>query len=49
SEDVAGVAHTADDASTGSAQVLGAASDLARQAAALRTEVGGFLNQVRAA
>ncbi|MCP1538323.1 methyl-accepting chemotaxis protein [Methylorubrum extorquens] len=49
SEDVAGVAHTADDASTGSGQVLDAASDLARQAAALRTEVGGFLAQVRAA
>ncbi|CAO4136095.1 hypothetical protein OFEAOIEE_LOCUS3844 [Methylorubrum extorquens] len=49
SEDVAGVAHTADDASTGSGQVLDAASDLARQAAAPRTEVGGFLAQVRAA
>ncbi|ACB82465.1 methyl-accepting chemotaxis sensory transducer [Methylorubrum populi BJ001] len=49
SDDVAGVARTADDASAGSNQVLGAASDLARQAAALRTEVGGFLAQVRAA
>ncbi|PXW59843.1 nitrate- and nitrite sensing domain-containing protein [Methylobacterium sp. B4] len=49
SDDVAGVARTADDASSGSSQVLGAASDLARQAAALRTEVGGFLAQVRAA
>ena len=49
SDDVAGVARTADDASAGSGQVLGAASDLARQAAALRTEVGGFLAQVRAA
>ena len=49
SDDVAGVARTADDASTGSGQVLDAASDLARQATALRTEVGGFLAQVRAA
>ncbi|CAO4154906.1 hypothetical protein LPLAFNJD_LOCUS4312 [Methylorubrum aminovorans] len=49
SNDVAGVARTADEASAGSGQVLDAASDLARQATALRREVGGFLAQVRAA
>ena len=49
SDNVAGVASAASGASAGSAQVLGAASDLARQAAALRHEVGGFLAQVRAA
>ena len=49
SDTVAGVANAAVGTSAGSAQVLGAASDLARQAAALRREVGGFLEQVRAA
>ncbi len=49
SDTIAGVAQAATGTSAGSAQVLGAASDLARQAAALRQEVGGFLEQVRAA
>ncbi|MFC7663170.1 methyl-accepting chemotaxis protein [Methylorubrum suomiense] len=49
SDTVAGVANAAVGASAGSTQVLGAASDLARQASALRREVGGFLEQVRAA
>ncbi|MCJ2082216.1 methyl-accepting chemotaxis protein [Methylobacterium sp. J-090] len=46
---IAGVSTAADTARTGSDQVLTAASDLARQAAALRTEVDGFLATVRAA
>ncbi|SFG47744.1 methyl-accepting chemotaxis protein [Methylobacterium gossipiicola] len=46
---IAGVSAAADSARTGSDQVLTAASDLARQAAALRDEVDGFLATVRAA
>ncbi|TXN24023.1 nitrate- and nitrite sensing domain-containing protein [Methylobacterium sp. WL9] len=49
SENIAGVAQAADSASVGSAQVLSAASDLALQAQALRSEIGGFLATVRAA
>ncbi|MCJ2047074.1 nitrate- and nitrite sensing domain-containing protein [Methylobacterium sp. J-078] len=46
---VAGVREAAESARAGSAQVLTAASDLARQAASLRQEVDGFLVTVRAA
>ncbi|MGU3359241.1 methyl-accepting chemotaxis protein [Methylobacterium sp. M6A4_1b] len=46
---IAGVREAADSARSGSAQVLTAASVLARQAAALRREVDGFLVTVRAA
>jgi methyl-accepting chemotaxis protein len=46
---IAGVSQAAESARTGSDQVLTAAGDLARQAAALREEVGGFLATVRAA
>ena len=46
---IAGVSAAADSARTGSGQVLAAASDLARHAAALRAEVDGFLTTVRAA
>ncbi|MET0369608.1 MAG: methyl-accepting chemotaxis protein, partial [Methylobacterium sp.] len=46
---VAGVDEAAATASHGSDQVLTAASDLSRQAGALRGAVAGFLSQVRAA
>ena len=46
---IAGVSAAADSARAGSDQVLTAASDLARQASALRGEVDGFLATVRAA
>ncbi|GJD31158.1 hypothetical protein PMNALOAF_2411 [Methylobacterium adhaesivum] len=46
---IAGVSTAADSARAGSNQVLTAATDLARQAADLRAEVGGFLATVRAA
>ncbi|MCJ2037149.1 methyl-accepting chemotaxis protein [Methylobacterium sp. J-068] len=46
---IAGVREAAESARSGSAQVLTAASDLARQAMALRREVDGFLVTVRAA
>jgi len=46
---MAGVGEAADTASQGSAQVLQAAGDLARQAGALRAAVAGFLDRVRAA
>ena len=46
---IVGVREAADTARSGSAQVLAAASDLARQATALRREVDGFLVSVRAA
>ncbi|MDF2602023.1 MAG: hypothetical protein K0Q54_4846 [Methylobacterium brachiatum] len=46
---IAGVGEAADMASHGSSQVLDAASDLARQASALRGAVGDFLANVRAA
>ncbi|KQP54246.1 chemotaxis protein [Methylobacterium sp. Leaf111] len=46
---IVGVREAADSARSGSAQVLTAASDLARQASALRREVDGFLVTVRAA
>lgn len=46
---IIGVREAAETARSSSAQVLSAASDLARQAAALRAEVGGFLATVRAA
>ncbi|MCJ2125975.1 methyl-accepting chemotaxis protein [Methylobacterium sp. J-077] len=46
---IAGVGDAADMASHGSSQVLDAASDLARQASALRGAVGDFLANVRAA
>ena len=46
---VAGVDAAAATASQGSDQVLTAASDLSRQAGALREAVTGFLGQVRAA
>ncbi|MER2197890.1 nitrate- and nitrite sensing domain-containing protein [Methylobacterium brachiatum] len=46
---IAGVGEAADMASHGSSQVFDAASDLARQASALRGAVGDFLANVRAA
>ena len=46
---IAGVREAAESARSGSSQVLSAASDLARQAASLRTEVDAFLVSVRAA
>ena len=46
---IIGVRDAAESARSGSAQVLNAASDLARQATALRREVDGFLVTVRAA
>ena len=46
---IVGVRDAAESARSGSAQVLNAASDLARQATALRREVDGFLVTVRAA
>ncbi|TXN44781.1 nitrate- and nitrite sensing domain-containing protein [Methylobacterium sp. WL7] len=46
---IAGVGEAAGTASHGSSQVLDAASDLARQASALRGAVGDFLANVRAA
>ncbi|MCJ2084457.1 nitrate- and nitrite sensing domain-containing protein [Methylobacterium sp. E-005] len=46
---MAGVGEAAGTASQGSAQVLQAAGDLARQAGALREAVAGFLDRVRAA
>ena len=46
---IVGVREAAESAKSGSAQVLAAASDLARQAEALRREVDGFLVTVRAA
>jgi methyl-accepting chemotaxis protein len=46
---IVGVREAANSARNGSSQVLSAASDLARQAAALRQEVDGFLVTVRAA
>lgn len=46
---IIGVSEAAEAARSGSAQVLSAASDLARQATALSHEVGGFLATVRAA
>ncbi|GEP08921.1 methyl-accepting chemotaxis protein [Methylobacterium gnaphalii] len=49
SENIAGVAQAADSTSAGSEQVLSAATDLAQQAQALRSEIGGFLATVRAA
>ena len=49
SERIADVAQAAEAASTGSSQVLSAASELAGQAEALRGEVGDFLARVRAA
>jgi len=49
SENIAGVSEAAEAASAGSARVLSAAGDLARQAQDLRTEIGGFLATVRAA
>lgn len=49
SSHIAGVSEAAATTSAGSAQVLSAASDLSRQASALRGEVGSFLATVRAA
>jgi len=49
SGNIAGVGEAADTASHGSSQVLDAASDLTRQASALRGAVGDFLANVRAA
>ncbi len=46
---ITGVARVAEETGIGAHQVLTASSELARQAAYLRTQVNGFLAQVRAA
>ncbi|ESQ78537.1 methyl-accepting chemotaxis protein [Asticcacaulis sp. YBE204] len=46
---VSGVARMAEDTGIGAGQVLSASSELAQQAEYLRTQVNGFLAQVRAA
>jgi methyl-accepting chemotaxis protein len=46
---ITGVARMAEETGAGASQVLSASSELAQQAARLRTQVNVFLNQVRAA
>ncbi|HXP78113.1 MAG TPA: HAMP domain-containing methyl-accepting chemotaxis protein [Stellaceae bacterium] len=48
-ENIAGVTQAAGETGSASTQVLGAASELSQQAEKLRTEVGGFLANIRAA
>ena len=48
-QNIAGVTQAAGETGAASTQVLGAASELSQQAEKLRTEVGGFLANIRAA
>jgi methyl-accepting chemotaxis protein len=49
SSNIGGVTQAANDTGAAAAQVLGASADLARQGEVLRTEVGQFLSNIRAA
>ncbi|MBD8908063.1 methyl-accepting chemotaxis protein [Methylorubrum zatmanii] len=46
---IGGVAYASEETGAAASQVLGAASELSRQSAHLRAEVGRFLDTVRAA